>query len=66
MRAAPFLLALALAAAAGCSPLPEQRAVRGLYQDLRKTVQFRESNDWVVDELEVEARAILGRQAATA
>ena len=28
MRAAPFLLALALAAAAGCSPLPEQRAVR--------------------------------------
>ena len=57
MRAAPFLLALALAAAAGCSPLPEQRAVRGLYQDLRKTVQFRESNDWVVDELEVEDAA---------
>lgn len=38
----------------GCSPLPSQPAARGLYADLHRAVEFRESSDWVVDRLEVE------------
>ncbi len=37
----------------GCAPLPPQTASRGLYRDLRKTVEFRENDDWVIDDLEV-------------
>ncbi len=39
---------------AGCAALPEQRGARGLYHDLRKTVEIREADDWVVDSLEID------------
>ena len=45
-----FLAGVVLVA---CAPLPPQTASRGLYRDLRKTVEFRENDDWVVDDLEV-------------
>ncbi|MEM9068309.1 MAG: hypothetical protein AAGE52_07370 [Myxococcota bacterium] len=49
MRAIALLLV-----ASGCTPLPDARPARGLYHDLRKAVEFRESDDWVVDSLEID------------
>lgn len=43
-----------LVAALGCTALPSQRGARGLYHDLRKKVEIREADDWVVDSLEVD------------
>lgn len=40
-----------------CAALPEARPERGLYVDLRKAVELRENDDWVVDRLEIEAAA---------
>jgi len=51
MRSLVALLVLISA----CATLPKQRAPRGLYRDLRQVVEFRESNDWVADGLEVDA-----------
>lgn len=47
------LLALAVLVAAGCAPLPQTQAPRGLYVDLRKAVILQEQEDWIVDRLEV-------------
>lgn len=47
----PLLL---FACLVGCTTLPNQRGARGLYHDLRKTVEIREADDWVVDSLEVD------------
>ena len=56
MSMKPFVSLLMLGAVlGGCAHLPPARNARGLYVDLRKAVQFRESSgDWVVDRLEVE------------
>src|SRR5688572_6438082 len=41
--------------ATGCGATPPRTAERALYLDLRKIVELQESDDWVVDRLEVEA-----------
>lgn len=48
------LILAAVSLATGCASLPEDPGARGLYRDLRKSVEFRESDDWVVDDLEVD------------
>lgn len=48
----PGVLVLLFASCA--TPLPGERAERGLYSDLHKQVRLRESDDWVVDRVEVE------------
>ncbi len=50
----PLLLLLLSAALSACVSLPADREARGLYRDLRKTVRFQASSDWVVDRLEIE------------
>lgn len=47
--------ALLLLTGAACTPLPEQRAARGLYSDLHQAVELRENNEWVIDRLEIES-----------
>ena len=41
----------------GCVTLPAERGARGLYHDLRKTVEIREADDWVVDSMEIDTAA---------
>lgn len=52
-----LLVLVSLSALGGCAailtPLPEARDQRGLYVDLRKAVELRESSGWIVDDLEV-------------
>lgn len=44
-----------VAGLAGCGPaLPKHGPERALYLDLRKSVELRESDDWVADRLEVD------------
>lgn len=54
MYEARLFALMLLSVVLGCSPLPSQPAARGLYADLHRAVEFRESSDWVVDRLEVE------------
>lgn len=52
------LTASSLAASAlGCAHLPDRTPERALYVDVRKAVALRESSEWVVDRLEIEALA---------
>jgi hypothetical protein len=54
---APHASSLLLLLCAGCAPLPATLPERGLYVDLRKTVELRESDDWVIDRMEIEELA---------
>jgi hypothetical protein len=47
----------ALPVATGCAVLPERGPERALYVDVRKAVALRESSEWVVDRMEIEAIA---------
>lgn len=55
------LLSTALSA---CASLPAGRAESALYIDVRKAVELRESSEWVVDRLEVEALAASAMRSA--
>lgn len=41
----------------GCGSVPQAIDERGLYLDLRKTVELREQDDWVADRLEIQEAA---------
>ena len=45
---------VALGAFGGCATLPDSPLERGLYVDVRKTVEFEQQVDWVSDRLEVD------------
>ncbi|MDH5490671.1 MAG: hypothetical protein OEY14_01730 [Myxococcales bacterium] len=47
--------ACALVLGGGCAPLPSSLPERGLYRDLDKLVELRESDAWIADRFEIEA-----------
>lgn len=57
MRSVKALSAVLMLAWTGCATLPAGRAESALYVDVRKAVALRESAEWIVDRLEVEAIA---------
>ncbi len=47
-------VALILAIVAGCSAMPEERAERALYDDLRRLVETEQRTTWMIDRYEIE------------
>jgi hypothetical protein len=62
-RALPLLLSISCVLGA-CATLPAGRSESALYVDVRKAVELRESTEWVVDRLEVEALAASAMRSA--
>jgi len=62
-RALSLLLTISYVLA-GCATLPTGRSESALYVDVRKAVELRESTEWVVDRLEVEALAASAMRSA--
>ena len=64
MKRALSLLLTISCVLGGCATLPAGRSEAALYVDVRKAVDLRESTEWIVDRLEVEALAASAMRSA--